>query len=346
MSNEAPVQNPSRRSFIKYAAAGVAAAAIAGAIGGGYYEYVYVPNSRPKSVSVGWVTGPYVPKVVVDVVEQQKMDQQNGLNITWVTFNDVTTQLAALIKGSVDVIIGNFGNIAAANAAGNPIVGFDGWLTSTNAIVASNNSSAKSFQDLKGKTIGVFSTPSTTMAVGAALLKQQGVSFDPGTDVSYERGPYPTLYGDMLAGKLHYAELVEPFITELTSTGNFRTVATLTNLATDLFGGSIYIDMWASMQSYANQNADVLRKIQKTYQDGSQYVVANPSVIQNYLENVSKITDQSVLTPLVPRLVDNLKVGTWNSAAISREQQLLQVFFDYGLINKLPQNFLTNSYNP
>ncbi|MCL5068659.1 MAG: ABC transporter substrate-binding protein [Thaumarchaeota archaeon] len=343
---ESQIENPQRRSFLKYA---VAAAAIGGAAvvgGSAYYEYFYLPSQKPASVSASYQPGPFATATLADIVQQQKFDQQNKLNLSWQPFNDVTAQLAALIKGSTDVYLGNFGNAAASAAAGNPIIGFSCWLVPTNAIVAAENAPAQTFADLKGQTIGVFSSPSTSMAVGAALLQKQGESFNPATDVSYAKGPYATLAGELQAGKLQYAELVEPYVTQLVTTGNFRVLAYLSDLGKQLMGRNILIDVWAARQDYAKANPSVLKDVLKSQQAAESYIKSNPDVIRNFLINQSHVTDENVLNALVPRLVDDVQVAQWDSSTMATQQQLLQIFANYGLITQAPTSFLTNAYNP
>ncbi len=202
--------------------------------------------------------------------------------------------------------------------------------------------------DLKGKTVGVFALPSTTMAIAAAVREKQGVTLDPNKDITYQKGPYGTLAGQARSGQLQFAELVEPFVTQLTVTNKFKVLATANDLWKQYTGGfDLLINAWATTEDFAKKHPKALTGIIETYADAVAYIKSNPdSTVRNFLQTKSGITDATVLDVLVPRLIEGMTIVPWDKAAVSREQELLNVFAKYGLLERAITGFLTNEYNP
>lgn len=339
--------NSSRRDFLKWVTiAGVAVAGAATVGGALYYKDVYLPSQSPRSVTVAYNTGPFATTIIPTTEQQNNIGQQNKLNINWQPFTSATAQMAALIKGDVDFYLGNFGAAATAAGAGDPVVCFLCWLQPTNTIVVKSSSSAQSLSDLKGQTIGVPVLPSASIIVGSAALQKQGIQFSP-TDVKYVKAANGALVAELEKGSIDNAELFEPYVTEVLSTGNFRALAKAGDLWKQYSGGvPMLVDGLVTTQDFATKNPNEVKAMYKTFVETENYTVAHTDIIKNFFETQANLTNPTILNPLIPELSSYVTPPAWNASTMKSQQDLIDVYVKYGAVSgTVPSSFLTDNYD-
>ncbi|MDO8208815.1 ABC transporter substrate-binding protein [Conexibacter sp. CPCC 206217] len=116
-----------------------------------------------------------------EVAEAQGMFERNGVRAELVTLTAGPALMAAVAKGSVDVVFGDTLAWAAATSNGfdNIQVLLGGTVTDSRSpspmhLIAGPDSGVRTVADLSGKTIGVIPTPQMSAAIGV-WLQQNGV---------------------------------------------------------------------------------------------------------------------------------------------------------------------------
>ncbi|MCL5068132.1 MAG: hypothetical protein M1368_07260, partial [Thaumarchaeota archaeon] len=134
---------------MKYIAAGIALAAIAGTAGG-YYEYLYLPSQRPKPVTLG-SSSALTTDSCLTAAKQQGLFTNNKLSPTYLVVVSQATAMNSFLSGQfVFHWDANIPASANARAKGVNVQGIVWSSVATNAIIVKSDSPYQTISDLKG----------------------------------------------------------------------------------------------------------------------------------------------------------------------------------------------------
>ena len=346
MSNQEPPSNPSRRSFVKYVAAGVAIAAIGGAAGG-YYEYLYLPSQRPKTVSVG-SSSAETTDACLTAAKEQGLFTANKLSPTFNPFSDLATAMNAFLSNQFEFHWdANIPASANARAKGVKVQGIVGSSIATNAIIVKGDSPYQTINDLKGKTIGTFLLPSLSVIIAAEVWNKNNPSspIDPLNDFKFSNSAPPVLNQQLLSGQLDAIETIDPFVSSGITSGA-RILAQPYEDWKTLTGGTMFGAVLGVQQSYAESNVETTKEMVKTMIAAQNYVVNNASFFDNFVKTTYNFTDQNLINTLQQRANAVLTPVTWNDSLISNLNQFLQLLQKYNIVTSTPTDLFTAAYVP
>ena len=346
MSSQDTPSNPSRRSFVKYVAAGVAIAAVAGAAGG-YYEYLYLPSQKPKTVTLG-SSSALTTDCCLTAAKQQGLFTANKLSPNYFPFTDLATAMNSFLSGQFEFHWdANIPASANARAKGVNVQGIVGSSVATNAIIVKSDSPYQTISDLKGKTIGTFLLPSLSTIVASELWNKNNPSstIDPLKDFKFSSAAPPVLNQQLFSGQLDAIETIEPFV----SSGIVGGARVLSNAYSDwqtLSGGTMFGAVLGVQQDFATNNVEITKEMVKTMIDAQNYVINNPSFFNNFVQTTYKFTDQNLIDTLRQRAYAVLTPVAWNDSLISNLNQFLQLLQKYNIVTSAPSNLFTSAYVP
>jgi len=158
-------------------------------------------GEQPKE-SVKWVHGIIVPRLDSGyqlMAKEKDFFKKYGVNIEYKEFDGDVSALQALVAGQVDSIEANPASSLAAIQQGAKLKIIGATLTG-NPLLIYAKSSIKSFEDLKGKTIGVTAPGSMPDMTLKGMLKAKGIDINSVNIVV--SGTDAQRYQALVAGKL------------------------------------------------------------------------------------------------------------------------------------------------
>lgn len=200
----------------------------------------------------------------------------SGLKLQLIAVPSADVMAAKVIGGEYDAAVLPINMAAKLYSAGIPIrlaaiVG-DGMVS-----FLSSDTSIRSIEDLRGKTIAVAGQGATPDYLLRFLLERAKI--DPNTDLrlSYSL-PYPEAAEALAAGKISCAVLPEPFATlALRANPSLRSPIDLGKLWTEATGQATYpMSAFVVSDRLASTHPDDVARILSAYSHSIAWVVANP----------------------------------------------------------------------
>jgi NitT/TauT family transport system substrate-binding protein len=165
------------------------------------------PNIVVAAVPASGATGLYI-------AEDQGLFSRAGLHVTIDSTISAQDTVTDLLKGAVDVTLGQWTTAIALEAAGKPLRA----LASGNSggpgleeIVTAGNSHVTSLSQLKGQTVAVNALNGLSQEMAENVLAPAGVS---GSQVHWVIKPFPAMGAAVAAGQVAAAFMVEPYTSE------------------------------------------------------------------------------------------------------------------------------------
>ncbi len=236
------------------------------------------------------------------VAKQAGIFEKNGLDVELVEFRNGNEAIAAHRGGSVDFVLSIPGTAMIAQERG-----FDLMLLTQNetakasgpdagSIMVLASSSYKSLADLAGKRVAVSALHTQmTVSVQTAFAK---AGVDP-SKLQLMELPFPTMGDALKAGQIDAAAHLDPWVTQLQTTGVARNVSWL------------YVDAvpeqpigaWYATSAYVGKNRDITLRYVKSIQESIDYMLADEARAR---KNVAAFTG------LDPKLTETMPINKWD----------------------------------
>ena len=245
------------------------------------------------------------------VAKQEGIFAKNGLEVELVEFRNGNEAIAAHRGGGVDIILAIPGTAMAATERG-----FDLMLLMQNetakkegpdagAIQVLADSPFKKLSDLNGKRIAISGLHSQMTVSVQTALQKGGVDV---AKVQWVEIPFPSM-GDVLKSKqVDAIAVLDPWVTQLTSTGVSRNLAWA------------YVDAlpeqplgaWWARKDYVAKNHDATIRFVKSLQESIDYLNA---------DEVRARRQVAAFTGLDPVLTEKMPLIRWNSRIEPKDWQ-------------------------
>lgn len=215
-----------------------------------------------------------------------------------------------------------------------------GGLTVVNPVMVRTDSPIKTVADLRGKTLGTFSTGAGSyQATRAAIMNAYGL--DLSKDTKLEQLAAPALYKFLENGSVDAALNISSFsITAESQPDKFRTVFDVNAYWRQKTG---YPLVWAAplvaWRSWVDQNPDRAKRLAAAVMDSFRWI-ADPT---NFDETVKKygqlagVTKPEEVATYKKLLAENLMfLTTWDKKSVDAEWQFLALAKKFGIIKDVP----------
>lgn len=255
----------------------------------------------------------------------------NGVESTFETVASADVLLPKLLKGELDI------GILPPNAAAKVYTKNNGAIV-MGAVVGqgmlnliTKDTSIKSLQDLKGKTVSVAGQGATPEYVFRYILAQNGIAMDSGEDsVKLDFSiPSAELATALLSDKTLYAVVPEPFSTVATTKDS--TVIRAINIQEEfnkLFSNIENFPMTVVVirSEFASKYPETVRSFLASYKEAIEWANANPAECGQLVEKHTLGLKAAIATKAIPNAA-----FIYQSAADSRQsiEQLLNVFLSF-----------------
>lgn len=231
----------------------------------------------------------YLP---LTIAEQLGYFKDAGLDVTIVDFAGGSRALQAVVGGSADVVSGAFEHTLNMQLKGQPMRAFVLQGAAPQIVLGVNPKTMpnyKSVADLKGKKIGVTAPGSSTNVLANFVLAKAGLK---PSDVSFVGvGAGSGAVAAMRAGQIDAMSNLDPVITLLQRSGDFKVITDTRNLseAEKIFGGPMPAGCLYCPQSFLDKNPNTAQALTNAM------VRANKWIQQAGSGDIIKVVPESYL---------------------------------------------------
>lgn len=309
-----------------------------------FFFFLLINSLLFAQVNVGILNGPSCIPVANMMENVISIDDQN---LEFTQFPDAQSLLPKLLKKEIDIGFLPL-NVAAkiANSSNNSII-CAAVTGMGNLQLITKDKSIQSFQDLKGKPVFIAGQGATPDYMTKYLLSQNLVDFYESGEKRIENGvqldfsiPTAQLSAELIAGKIKYAVVPEPFATIAKEKDSSITYAIdyqkeYKNVAQK---ENFPLTVLVVNRKFAEENSQLLAKFLEEYEKSYQQALHNPSFTAELCQKFNFGINKNIVFKAIPK--SNF-VYIPAKEAKSDIENFLQVFLSYdknSIGGKLPGN--------
>jgi NitT/TauT family transport system substrate-binding protein len=190
----------------------------------------------------------------------------------------------------------------------------------TAAIAVKGSSDIQEPADLEGKTIAINTLNNISQLTVTAALDSEGVDT---STLHFVEVPLPDMVGQLEAGQIDAAGLVEPFVTTGKNAGQRMII--YDRVATE---PKMTIATYFTSDSYLESNPDVVASFVKAMNKSLEYATEHPDEARQAIANYTQIPPDVLADVVLPLWQEDLNVDSIENTA--------QLMVDQGIADSMP----------
>ncbi|SEG55169.1 NitT/TauT family transport system substrate-binding protein [Nonomuraea solani] len=266
--------------------------------------------SAPPSASVSGLektklkiaTLPAIDSAALYVAIDQKLFEQEGLEVTPQVVQNAPEAIPMLLNGEIDAMFGNYVSMFAAHDKGSLKLRIlaEGSRAAPDSlsVMALPNSPIKTAKDLEGKTINVNVLHNFQELALTQVLKANNV--DPAT-IKYVQVTFQNIMPSWKGGQIDAAYLGEPMVTAATASMGARKILDPASGPAAEFPISGYV----STQDWYDKNPKVSAAFQRAIHNAAKLMETNREAVAKVLPNFTQIDAATAATVTFPYFSSN-----------------------------------------
>ncbi|MBC9713560.1 ABC transporter substrate-binding protein [Streptomyces sp. TRM66268-LWL] len=232
-------------------------------------------------------TMPVADTAPFEIARAKGLFAKEGLTVRTQTLSGGAESISRLKAGALDISFGNYVSfmLAHTNKALDVRIVADAFQAApgTHAVLVADDSTVKSFADLEGKRIGVNTKRNISALLVKAAAKEEGVELD--DDKAFAEVDMPNMGTALKSGSVDAVQAVEPFVTQITSSGTGRVLKDLGEAPTQEFP----IAGYATTAEFAKENPKTVAAFQRALK-AAQAMADDRALVEQTLPSYTKIT--------------------------------------------------------
>jgi NitT/TauT family transport system substrate-binding protein len=257
-----------------------------------------------------------------------------GLDIELVRFEAPNQIIDALMQGNVDFSHpGGATGITAIADFKNPgklkiyaLAGGDDSTIQNDAILVKNDSTIKSIQDLKGKTLGIMAGTIQWQTIAREILAQNNLTYN--QDVKIAEVALGLQAQALASGDMDATLIIEPVPTVVKAKGFGKEL--ITYAAAKYIANPFYAGAGILRVDFAKKNPNTTKKVLDVIAKATDEINQNPNAARQYLKDYTQLDDSTIVNvPILQfRMYDDL---TKND--IDATQKFFDIFTKHNVVN-------------
>ena len=234
----------------------------------------------------------------------------------------------AVVSGGIDIGYSNTVSLITAAQKGLPvqIIAPGSQVGSTQDqdhcfMFVRGNSAIRAPLELAGKTIAVNTVKNLGDVSTKSALEALGVDT---STLRFVEVPFPDMEAALQSGRVDATWPCEPFVTMASDSGQRRLVGTLVGTMPNL-----QFSAYFASHSYAQMNADVVRRFQRAMSESLEYARKHPEEIRTVTTEYAKVS---------PDVAKRMILPVWTSMTVDKASisRLSDISVKYGIIPRAP----------
>ena len=285
----------------------------------------------------------------VQIMQTKGIAAKHGIEIDLTRVASPTASYTVMQSGDFHIGFGGWLSIAVLRAKGFKLSNVYSMVSYTNDVMVRADSPVKNMAELKGKRIGLFggANAATTWLFRVVSVKFFG--FDPTKDAKIHFGAPPLLIGMLERGELDAVLILDPFITQLLETGNYRSIANLGRIWREKAGQEPMLVAVTVNEPWAKANPDVTKRFVAAFKEALIYLKTRPEVWPEIAKSMRVKTDKGAR--LLQERTSDALLTRWDKKFIEDQHayaaELYKTFGGQSDIpEKIPEGTFDMSYAP
>lgn len=301
------------------------------------------PAWAQKTVRIGVATsgGTTLPALVIS---QQKLDEKHGVKIEWVRLDQAALQKAFALR-QFDV---SFAEVATdlirQRARGDKVRSFHSGIMSNVYVVTKRDAPYKTFGDLKGKKVGLYSLTSGSTAALVKVVREKW-KLELRKDFELVVSPPPVLIGLLQKGDIEAMVNVDPLVLRVLESGQYRQLLDIDAEWQALTGSQLLVTTLAAWEDFAQKNPEDIRRLVRIYRDAVHYIGKNPQVYATTgFIKTSGMKETPEVTRMFHERFSKLYTGKWDQSLVNANKAVFEVAIEMGNLESVPADWYTFEY--
>lgn len=230
----------------------------------------------------------------VRIMQSQGIAARHGLELDVKAVAGPQALYTIMQTNDFEVAFGGWISMALMRDKGFKFSNVFSMIAFTNEIMVKNDSPLKSMADLKGKRVGLFGGPTAAVSWLFRVLAVKKYGWDPVKDAKVHYGAPPLLIGMLDRGDLDAIVILDPFITRLLESGNYRSIGDIGTLWKETTGQRPMLVAVNTYDPWAKAHPDVLRRFIAGFKEAMIYLKEHPEAWGPVAKQMGIKTDKGV----------------------------------------------------
>jgi NitT/TauT family transport system substrate-binding protein len=283
------------------------------------------PSEELTSIKVGVV--PVVDVAPLYLGIDKGFFEEEGLDVEPVVAQGGAAIIPAVVAGDQEIGFSNVVSLMLGQTQDLPVKIISQGIQATDdpdndtaAIAVKGDSDIQEPADLEGKTIAINTLNNISQLTVTAALDSEGVDT---STLSFVEVPLPDMVGQLEAGQIDAAGLVEPFVTTGKNAGQRMII--YDRVATE---PEMTIATYFTSDSYLQDNPDVVEAFVRAMNRSLEYATENPDEARQAIANYTQIPPDVLAEVVLPLWQTDLNVDSIENTA--------QLMVDQGIAESEP----------
>jgi ABC-type nitrate/sulfonate/bicarbonate transport system substrate-binding protein len=278
------------------------------------------------------------------VISHQKLDEKQGLKIEWVRLDQNALQKAFALR-QFDV---SFAEVASdlirQRARGDKVTSVYCGIMANVYVLTKKDAPYKTFGDLKGKKVGLYSLTSSSTAALVKIVRDRW-KLDLRKDFEPVVAPPPVLVSLLQKGDIEAMVNVDPLVLRTLESGGYREIMDLDGEWQSLTGSRLLVTTIAVWDDYAAKNRDQVKRLVQVYRDAVAYIEKHPEVYaETGFIKMSGLEATPAVTKAFRQRFTKLYTGAWNQQLIDANKAVFDVAIEMGNLGAIPKDWYSFDY--
>jgi NitT/TauT family transport system substrate-binding protein len=283
------------------------------------------PSEELTSITVGVV--PVVDVAPLYLGIDKGFFEEEGLEVEPVVAQGGAAIIPAVMAGDQEIGFSNVVSLMLAQTQDLPVTIISQGIQATDdaendtaAIAVKGDSDIQEPADLAGKTIAINTLNNISQLTVTAALDSEGVDT---STINFVEVPLPDMVGQLEAGQIDAAGLVEPFVTTGKNAGQRMII--YDRVATE---PEMTIATYFTSESYLQDNPDVVEAFVRAINRSLEYATENPDEARQAIADYTEIPPDVLADVVLPLWQTDLNVDSIQNTA--------QLMVDQGIAESEP----------
>lgn len=228
----------------------------------------------------------------MEIMETKGIAKKYGIDVDLIRVASPAASYTVMQTGDFHIGFGGWLGIALLREKGfklSNVYSVSGYAV---RVMVKADSPLKSVADLKGKRVGLFGGPGAVTTWLFRVVSVKFFGFDPTKETKIHFGAPPLLIGMLDRGEMDAVLILEPFVTQLLETGNYRSIADPGKIWQEKTGQEAMLVAVTVNEPWAKANAEIVRRFLAAYKEALVYLKTKPEVWREIAKAMRVKTDK------------------------------------------------------
>lgn len=308
-------------------------------LGGWWYivshkEKGEISSKKSEATKVRITTMPVVQGLPFYLAQEKGYFKEAGIDAEFVKFEAPNQIIDALLQGKVDITPPSAATgvvaIADSKNSGKLLiysVGGGDRVIQNDALLVGKESASQTFQDLKGKKIGIVAGSVQWSAIARDILAKNSLVVD--QDVTLVELPLGLQTQALASGQVDALITVEPIPTVVKTKGIGKEM--IDHLTTRFIADPFYSGVGVVRKDFMIENPETAQKVLEIFRRSIDEINQDPDAARQYLKGYTSLEEDMVATVPISRfkMYDNLAESDINAV-----QTFLDIFATQNIVDR------------